>query len=250
MMARTRRAISATVIGLGLLAAALLAAVMFILGFVDATAMIEDSKRCAPTIWQLQWPKYTGCTMAAHEGLAAGLIGAAGAIWAAVLAYIAIQHQIAAERRAREQQQHDQIKRQRQQQSDAKRAAIACIKPTILAAATAMFMIDRAFGKRTEEMAARVKNNLAHMNVTLGSFTIREFVRDLGPDDRIIYLEIVGLLSTLLSIHTFGQSKAGVERYKVERSALTRVYELLKTFDTDLAREFAAASEVVSPPES
>ena len=26
----------------------------------------------------------------------------------------------------------------------------------------------------------------------LGSFTIREFVRDLGPDDRIIYLEIVG----------------------------------------------------------
>ena len=28
-----------------------------------------------------------------------------------------------------------------------------------------MFMIDRAFGKPTEEMAARVENNLAHMNV-------------------------------------------------------------------------------------
>jgi len=69
------------VIGLGLIVT-----VMFILSFVDATAMIESSKRCAPSIWQLQWPKYTGCTMAVHEGLAAGLIGAAGAIWAAWLA--------------------------------------------------------------------------------------------------------------------------------------------------------------------
>lgn len=43
--------------------------------------------------------------------------------------------------------------------------ANACIKPTIRAAATAMFMIDRALGKPTEEMAARVENNLAHMNV-------------------------------------------------------------------------------------
>jgi hypothetical protein len=58
----------------------LIVAVMFVLGFADATASLEDAKRCAPTIWQLQWPKYTGCTMAAHENLAGGLIAAAGAL--------------------------------------------------------------------------------------------------------------------------------------------------------------------------
>ncbi|MFZ2082660.1 MAG: hypothetical protein WAV38_39590 [Xanthobacteraceae bacterium] len=68
----------ATVIGLGLIAV-----VMIVMGFVDATAMIEDAKRCAPSLGKLQWPKYTGCTMAAHEGLAAGLIVGGGAIWAA-----------------------------------------------------------------------------------------------------------------------------------------------------------------------
>jgi hypothetical protein len=47
----------------------LLAVVSFILGFVDVTAMIEDSKQCAPTIWQLQWPRYTGCTMRPTKGL-------------------------------------------------------------------------------------------------------------------------------------------------------------------------------------
>ena len=77
MSALTQRTILATVIGLGLIAV-----VMIVMGFVDATAMIEDAKRCAPSLGKLQWPKYTGCTMAG-PGLAAGLIVGGGAIWAA-----------------------------------------------------------------------------------------------------------------------------------------------------------------------
>lgn len=42
--------------------------------------------------------QWAGCAMAAHEGLAAGLIGAAGALFAAWLAFDAVQEQIAQER--------------------------------------------------------------------------------------------------------------------------------------------------------
>jgi hypothetical protein len=46
-----------------------------------------------------QWPKYFGCAMAAHEGLAGGLIGAAGALFAAWLS--AAFRRAALRRRAR-----------------------------------------------------------------------------------------------------------------------------------------------------
>lgn len=239
MTACTRRAILLTVIGLGLLAA-----VVFILGFVNATAMIEESKRCAPTIWQLQWPKYTGCTMAAHEGLAGGLIGAAGAIWAAWLAYLGIQDQIAGERRAREQQRHDDEERGRQRHADAKRTAIVCLTPTVRAAAATLFSIEGAIAQDKESRS--VESALTHLETTLNSFAIREAVRDLAVDDRIKYLEIVGLLSTLLSVGKYGASKPGIERYKVERSALVKLYGLLQQFDPGLAIEFAGVSKVRS----
>ena len=113
-MTRGRRAILGIVIGLGLLAA-----VMLILAFIDA----EDKKLCAPMFlhfqWPKQWPHFSGCTIAAHDGLAAGLIGAAGAIWAAWLAYTSVQMQIAAETEARERQQREERERIRRQQASA-----------------------------------------------------------------------------------------------------------------------------------
>ena len=59
---------------------------------------MEDAKRWAPSIWQSRWPKYIGCAAAAHEGLAGGLVGAAGALFAAWLAFDAIQEQLGQER--------------------------------------------------------------------------------------------------------------------------------------------------------
>jgi hypothetical protein len=84
-----------------------------ILAFVDATAM-EDAKRCAPSIWQSQWPKYIGCAAAAHEGLAGGLVGAAGALFAAWLAFDAIQEQFGQER----ERVRDEHRRQDRMQSE------------------------------------------------------------------------------------------------------------------------------------
>ena len=62
--------------------------------------------KCFDSFWTAQWPKWIGCAMAAHESLAAGLIG----LWAAILAawlafsgyglaYSGIQMQIEEDRR-------------------------------------------------------------------------------------------------------------------------------------------------------
>jgi hypothetical protein len=45
-----------------------------------------------------QFPKWFGCVLHAHDSLAAGLIGAAGALFAAWIAWTAVQHQINADR--------------------------------------------------------------------------------------------------------------------------------------------------------
>jgi hypothetical protein len=77
--------------------------VILILAFAHAGAPQATpnlSKRCFETFGTAQWPKWIGCAMAAHESLAAGLVGAAGALFAAWLAYSAVQRQLAQQRRA------------------------------------------------------------------------------------------------------------------------------------------------------
>ena len=73
---------------------------------------MEDAKRWAPSIWQSQWPKYIGCAAAAHEGLAGGLVGAAGALFAAWLAFDAIQEQLGQERERVRDEHHRQDRMQ------------------------------------------------------------------------------------------------------------------------------------------
>jgi hypothetical protein len=63
--ALARRIVWAIIIGVVLIILA-----VGILVFVDATAIPDEAKRCAPSVWQSQWPRYLGCAMAAHEGLA------------------------------------------------------------------------------------------------------------------------------------------------------------------------------------
>jgi hypothetical protein len=233
-----QRAILAIMVGLGLIAA-----VVIILSFVDATAMIENSKRCGATIWKLQWPKYVGCTMGAHEGLAGGLIGAAGALFAGWLAYAAVQGQIAAERDLREQQRLEEQEKTRRQQTDAKEVAIVSISPAIRGAAVAMLVIDQSIASPfgSEQRVNGVLKNLREM---MDSFAIRESVRDLAVNDRIRYLEIIGVISNLLSVSEYGASSFP-ERLKVLRSGFAKLHDMLKRFDDGLAQEFANIQTVV-----
>jgi hypothetical protein len=63
-----------------------------LLAFADTYA--HNSAHCFDTIRSAQFPKWLGCAMAAHESLAGGMIGFAGAIIAAWLAYSAVQDQL------------------------------------------------------------------------------------------------------------------------------------------------------------
>jgi hypothetical protein len=68
--------------------------VIGLLAFAETYGHVNGDGRCFDTICGAQFPKWVGCVIAAHEGLAAGLIGFAGAIIAAWLAYSGVQDQL------------------------------------------------------------------------------------------------------------------------------------------------------------
>ena len=78
-------------VGVGL---ALLGIALGALWLADTYAS-DATTYCSTNLRTWQW---LGCAMAAHEGLAAGLIGAAGALFAGWLAFEAVQEQIRQER--------------------------------------------------------------------------------------------------------------------------------------------------------
>ncbi|WP_063994281.1 hypothetical protein [Bradyrhizobium sp.] len=73
----------------------LLVGVIATLGFAHSYGISDESRRCFPSFWHAQWPKWIGCAMAAHENLAGGLIGGFGALLAAIIAADAVWQQIA-----------------------------------------------------------------------------------------------------------------------------------------------------------
>jgi hypothetical protein len=68
--------------------------VIGLLAFAETYGHVIGDGRCFDKICGAQFAKWVGCVIAAHEGLAAGLIGFAGAIIAAWLAYSGVQDQL------------------------------------------------------------------------------------------------------------------------------------------------------------
>jgi gas vesicle protein len=230
----------------------LILAALGAIALVDASAnaITDAAKRCAPSIWQSQWPIYVGCAIAAHDGLSGGLIGAVVALVAAPLAYSGVREQIAAERNARELQQREEDKRRQQSQLNAKRVAVVCLTPPVRAAAALKVAMHRAIEAAPEQEARSdraVKDALTHLEQTLASFTLVEAARDLGADDRTSYLEIVGRISTLLSIGLHGATKSGAGRYTVLQTALGESFlELLGRFEPRLAQEITSVEQFMT----
>jgi hypothetical protein len=77
-----------------LFCATLLAAVIGILAFATVWTPSELGQRCLDDVAHSQFPKWLGCAIAIHEGLASGLIATAGLIFAAWLAFMGLQDQI------------------------------------------------------------------------------------------------------------------------------------------------------------
>jgi hypothetical protein len=78
------RRLQGTLLGIGIVVA-----VIILLAAADA----GSGARCAA-----QFPKWLGCILGAREGLAGGLIGAGGAIFAGWLAWMGVRDQVQAER--------------------------------------------------------------------------------------------------------------------------------------------------------
>jgi hypothetical protein len=231
--ARARRIASASIIGLGLIALA-----VGILVFADATAIPDEVKRCAPSVWQSQWPRYLGCAMTAHEGLAGGLIAAAGALFAAWLAFDAIQEQILRE-----------AERRKVEQAEAKISAVVCITPLIHAAAESLFSVNKAING-SPEVDKLVALATSHVNTEMSRFVVPESLRGLGLDDRLVYLTIVGTLNVFVNISERPSPiLTRAQRLETQRDALMKLHTYLRAFDPDLARVFARDSQT-SPPDS
>jgi hypothetical protein len=226
-----RRIVWAFTIGLGLI---LLDS--GILVFAEATAIPDEAKRCAPSIWQSQWPRYLGCSMTTHEGLAGGLIGAAGALFAALLAIDAIQ-----ERTSREPD------RQKLEQAEAKISAVVHITPLVHTAAECLFSVNKAING-SPEVDKLVALATSHLNAEISRYVVPESLRGLGMDDRLVCLTIVGALNVFLTVSERPSPiRTRVQRLETQRDALMKLHPFLRAFDPDLAHLFARDSET-SPP--
>jgi hypothetical protein len=90
----------------------------------------------------------------------------------------------------------------------------------------------------------------AHVRSALETFTVQESGRDLGLDDRLIYLSIIGTLTTFVSITTQpSPALSRGQRLRNQRHALMNIHTYLSAFDADLAGVYARDSKTTPPAE-
>jgi hypothetical protein len=235
--ALARRIGWAIIVGLGLI---LLAS--GILVFAEATAISDQAKRCAPSIWQSQWPRYLGCAIATHDGLAGGLIGAAGVLFAVLLAIDAIQGRTSSG-----------SDRQKLEQAEAKISAVVHITPVVHAAAGCLFSVNKAING-SPELDKLVALGTSHLKAEISRFVVPESLRGLGLDDRLVCLTIVGALNVFVTVDERPSPiQSRVRRLETQRSALMKLHTYLQPFDPGLAHAFARDSETsptdaIEPP--
>ena len=142
------------------------------------------------------------------------------ALFAAWLAFDAIQEQLAEER-----------ERRSRQQAEAKVSAVVCIAPSIHAAAEGLFAINNAIrfrGNDTQQVDALVKLAAEHVHAEIERFAVRESVAGLGLDDRLLYLTIVGTLNVFVNISERPSPILGrLDRLQNQRRALMNLHTYL-----------------------
>ena len=194
-------------IGIGLI---LFIIVSLFLSFAD-TYTSEDAKQCAPSLTKAKLPMWLGCAMTTYEDLAAGLFAGAAALFAAWLAFQAVQEQMAADREHEQQRRNTEQDRELRTQTDAKPVAEVCLQPTVDAAAAALLAVNRAIEASRFDQADRdqiVTLMARHARSTLRSPMIMEGLRDLGTQDRVHYLAIVATVNGFINVRLESQPSA------------------------------------------
>jgi hypothetical protein len=234
MKKRTRRRI---VLG-AVIGAVLTIFVVGMLAFADSYTP-DEALRCTARFIQSKWPAYLGCVMGRHEGLAAGLMGGAGALFGAWLAFHAVQEQILEERNLRKKQQKDVKK----QQKKAKPAAILCIGDSVQAASALLYHINYALASDPQhpKYDGFVDTNILRLGHCIDNFIVRESLSNLGVVDRRKYLIIIRILFGCVNASA-AKTPTGDRRIaylKNLQKILMQLHRHLGAFDRDLASEFA-----------
>ena len=229
-------------IGRIVLFAALLGLAVLALAFAHAWDSVLPASapraKCFETFWSAQWPKWIGCAMAAHESLAAGLIGLWAAIFAAWVAFSGIQMQI-------EEERGKVVFRQVQ----AKATAAIAITQAIHAAAATLYAITQAQKAQDQQDIEpwddRIKQGVSAIGECLNHFSVSEAVRDLGGGERLIYVGIVGQLNSFVTINKHPSKHVNrATRLQHQYAALMKLRELLAAFDSDLAASYDRDAEI------
>jgi hypothetical protein len=231
-------------------AVGLIAIIVALLGFSHAWS-VRTEPRCFDAFPLSQFPKWIGCVMSAHEGLAAGLIGAAGALFAAWLAFTAVQEQFAEERRQRE-----------RSYAEAKEVAVVVLAQPVHAAACTLLAINEvlaaeaidatrptvAASTAAVERDKAVNLGISYLQNALNNFAVREGARDLGVEDRMLYVAICSTFATVVDLsNSPGQQISRREHLMNRQRALMHVQTYLRGFNTELANVYERDSGI-SPP--
>lgn len=231
-------------------AVGLITIIVALLGFVQAWSPPADRARCFETLAGSQFPKWIGCAMSAHEGLAAGLIGAAGALFAAWLAFTAVQEQLDEERRRRQ-----------RAYAEAKEVAVVVLAQPVHAAACTLLAINNALAAEsmdairpavTASMAAverdqAVNLGISYLQNTLNNFAVREGVRDLGAEDRMLYVALCSTFATVVELsNSPGQQISRREHLMNRQRALMNAMTYLCAFSPELAQVYERDSGISS----
>jgi hypothetical protein len=194
--------------------------------------------------------------MATHESLAAGLIG----LWAAILAawlafsgarlaYSGIQMQIEEERRNIQMQIEQERQKAAIRQVQAKATATIAITQAIHAAAATFDAVTQAQKAQDQQQTYwdnRIKQGVSAIGECVNHFSVSEAVRDLGGGDRIIYVGMIGQLSSFVTVNRNPSEHVDrAARLQHQYVALMKLRDLLAAFDSDLAAVYDRDAGIV-----
>jgi hypothetical protein len=244
-----------SVVRVAVFAVLLLCVAAAILAFAHGYANLPEGQRCAASVGWL------GCAMAAHESLAGGLLGSVAVLIAALVAYEAIQQQIARDREA-VQQQLDALRRreeelaaerakdQSRRDEDAKLTAIMLIRNAIHISAVILRWLRQASdakGSALTRAMQQVHFGVRQLQGVLDQRSLMEVASRLGAADRSHYVAIATNLTAFVNLAMYPPPGTQWDLLNAtQREHLEKLRPSIEALDEELAAVFERDSDFAS----